>query len=139
MPRQSSYSAQTVDTICERLSAGDPLAVICRDADMPGLRTVYDWADADAAVAARIARARDEGEEAIAVDCLDIADDKDDAPASRKVRVETRLKLLSKWNPRKWGDRLALAGDENDPLRIVQAMDETQLEAKLAVLLGKVS
>jgi len=22
-----------------------------------------------------------------------------------KLRVETRLKLLAKWNPRKWGDR----------------------------------
>ena len=28
-----------------------------------------------------------------------------------KLRIETRLKLLAKWNPKKYGDKLALEGE----------------------------
>lgn len=91
---------------------------------MPGLRTVYDWAEADADLSARIARAREEGEDAIAAECLTIADDAtndwmersgQDSPGytingehvqRSKLRIDTRLKLLAKWNPRKYGERL---------------------------------
>jgi hypothetical protein len=37
-----------------------------------------------------------------------------------KLRIETRLKLLAKWNPKKWGDKLELAGDQQNPLMIQQ-------------------
>lgn len=90
---------------------------------MPGLRTVYDWCDADGSVSASIARAREEGEESIAASCLTIADDAtndwmerngQDSPGyslngehvqRSKLRIDTRLKLLAKWNPKKYGDR----------------------------------
>lgn len=148
MGRPSTYSAETVDAICERLGAGEPLAQICRDEGMPGLRTVYDWAEDRADVSARIARAREEGEEVIAASCLDIADDKandytvdkdgnervDSEHIQRsKLRIETRLKLLAKWNPKKWGDRQVLAGDPDAPM---VGLSEAQLEAKLRALLG---
>ena len=71
-------------------------------------------------MAGRFGRAREKGEEAIAAECLDIADDTsqdmiDTAYGPRlntehvqrsKLRIETRLKLLAKWNPKKWGDKL---------------------------------
>ena len=38
------------------------------------------------------------------MDCLTIADNTEEDPASRRVRVETRLKLLAKWCPRRYGD-----------------------------------
>lgn len=34
----------------------------------------------------------------------------------RKLQIETRLKLLAKFNPRRWGERLDLAGVANAPL-----------------------
>lgn len=119
MGRPSKYTPELVEEICERLSKGEPLAQICRDEGMPGYRTVYDWADAHPDVSASIARAREEGEEAIAVSVLDIIDttpervatkfgdqvDSGDV-ANRKMRAEYRLKLLAKWNPKKWGERI---------------------------------
>jgi hypothetical protein len=36
----------------------------------------------------------------------------------RKLQIETRLKLLAKFNPKKYGDRVALAGDDDSPLVI---------------------
>lgn len=34
-----------------------------------------------------------------------------DMTAHRKLQIETRLKLLAKFNPRKWGDRMAVEHD----------------------------
>ena len=68
-------------------------------------------------VSAEIARARLAGEESIAADCLTIADVADDA-AKGKLRVWTRLELLKRWNPKKWGDRIQqeLTGADGKPI-----------------------
>lgn len=119
-----------VREICARLSTGEPLAQICRDMHMPGVQTVADWAAADDSISVSIARAREAGFDAIAADCLAIADDSsqdfkqvfvagdtpDDlakAPKAfdsehvqrSKLRVDTRLKLLAKWDPKRYGEK----------------------------------
>lgn len=123
MTRPSTKTQSIVDEICERLSEGEPLRQICRDEHMPAWRTVYDWM-ADGAISARIARARDLGYDAIAEEILEIADDgrndyiellsngevtgyKVNAENIQraKLRVETRLKLLAKWCPKRYGDK----------------------------------
>lgn len=126
MGRQSEYSQEKADAICERLANGEPLRQICRDEAMPAWRTVYDWIDAHADFAARFARAREAGFDAIAEECLEIADEtsRDTIMVGRgddtreaantewisrsKLRVETRLKLLAKWSPKRYGDKLDL-------------------------------
>lgn len=42
-----------------------------------------------------------------------------------KLRIETRLKLLAKWNPKKWGDKLDLnhAGKDGGPLEFLVKVD----------------
>jgi len=95
---------EIIDEIVERLSEGEPLRAICRSQGMPHWRTVYNWLDADPLAASAIARARDEGHDAIAIQALQIADDKSGDPQRDKLRIETRLKLLAKWNPKKYGD-----------------------------------
>lgn len=112
--------------IVERLSQGEPLRQICRDEHMPGWRVVYDWIRDDEKFAAHIAHARELGFDAIAEDTMEIADngtndwmDKhgQDSPGyvlngdhvqRSKLRIETRLKLLAKWSPKKYGDRTAI-------------------------------
>lgn len=128
--RPSLYTAELVQTIADRLSKGEPMAVICRDEGMPAYRTVKDWMDSRPEVSAVIARAREEGFDVIATDCLDIADDARNDWMERaadggdevalqfngehvqrsKLRIETRLKLLAKWDKR-YGDRLAVDHD----------------------------
>ncbi len=75
MSRHTTYTPEIAAAICARLSAGEPLAVICRDEGMPATRTVSDWKAAHPSFAADFAHARDEGYDAIAISCLDIADD----------------------------------------------------------------
>lgn len=106
MGRPSLKTPKLVAAICERLSVGEPLAQICRDNGMPDASTVWDWQQNDEAVSQTIARARILGFDAIAVDALEIADTKTDDPQCRKVRIETRLKLLAKWDPKRYGDRV---------------------------------
>jgi hypothetical protein len=124
MARPTIQTPEIIDLICNRLSEGKPLAQICRSKGMPGLRTVYDWMEAQPDISACIARARDVGEEVISADCLRIADrpkkgvetvTKSDGSSEtrcgdmlghRKLQIDTRLKLLAKWNPKKWGERI---------------------------------
>jgi hypothetical protein len=130
----TTCTPEKVLEICALLEQGEPLAVICRRAGMPRVRTVYDWQAADPDVQDMFQQARDIGEEAIAADCLVIADDAggdyragDKSPLvdsdhiqRSRLRVDTRLKLLAKWNPRRWGDRHALehSGPDGKPLQI---------------------
>jgi hypothetical protein len=108
--------AKVVDAICERLAQGEGLTVICRDADMPNFSQVYRWRKADATLGVKLDEARAVGFDILAEGCIDIADDKKDDPASRKVRVWTRLQLLAKWDPKRYGERVQHANDPDNPL-----------------------
>lgn len=129
--RPSLYSLALGQKICARLAKGEPLAQICRDEGMPAVRTVSLWKESHPEFSAAFARARDEGYDAIAADCLAIADDArndfmetiaidEDVSAYKlngehiqrsKLRIETRLKLLAKWDPKRYGERLEVAAD----------------------------
>lgn len=134
------------DEIIRRIGEGEPLRQICRDEHMPTYAAVYDWAeDKTGQFAIRFAQARVRGYDAIAAECIEIADDarndwmerreaRDGQPeqvtfnaehAQRsKLRIETRLKLLAKWDPKRYGERTVVAGDPNAPLTIA-AIDLT--------------
>jgi hypothetical protein len=106
--RLSTFTQKLADEICERLGNGEPLAQICRDEKMPSLSTVYRWQEEREDFSGNIARARDAGYDHIATDGLMIVDDVDEDPASRRVRADYRLKLLAKWDAKRYGDKLDL-------------------------------
>ena len=122
--RPSKRTPEVEQRIIDGLCDGIPLRELCRQEGMPNWRTVYHWLDADAELAARVARARELGFDAIAEDILDIADDGTNDWVKRKrqdgsvdvvmdsehvqrskLRIETRLKLLAKWSPGKYGEK----------------------------------
>lgn len=120
----STYTQAKADEIVQRLSGGEPLAVICRSEGMPAVRTVWDWRKAHPDFDKAYLEARDVGFDAIAAQCMEIADDSakdfiegmEVTPGTKavafnaehvqrsKLRVETRLKLLAKWDPRRYGE-----------------------------------
>ncbi len=101
---------EIIDKIVEQLREGEPLAAICRQPGMPSPDAVARWCEADEGAARAIARARELGEDAIALDILRISDGLSPVPGvpqesqRDKLRVDTRLKLLAKFNPKRWGD-----------------------------------
>lgn len=112
------------------ISDGIPLTVICRREGMPGYSTVRGWIGTDPAFSSVIACAREEGFDVIAADILRIADTpmegvieklepdkktgklvvvercREDMLGHRRLQIETRFKLLAKWDPKRYGEKL---------------------------------
>lgn len=119
------------DLLLAGLAEGITLRKLCRRHQVaPAL--VQRWRLEDREFARRFALAREAGFEAIAEETLEIADDdagdvthkekadgtmsvakNPDNVARARLRVETRLKLLSKWAPGKYGESTG-AGDTQD-------------------------
>jgi hypothetical protein len=114
--RPSSYSQTVADEICERLGNGEPLKVICRDAHMPGFVTVWRWEQSNEEFRNLSARAREIGTHNMADDCIAIADNPDLDPQDKRIRIDTRLRLIGKWNAKRYGDKTALTGDDGGPI-----------------------
>jgi hypothetical protein len=49
---------------------------------------------------------------------VEIADSSDFDPRDRQVRIDTRKWLMSKLGPRRYGDRLLVAGEPENPIRL---------------------
>ena len=113
MGRPSSYTQEIADEICERLAEGEPLARICRDERMPSYSCVRRWEAENEEFGALSARAKRDGTHYLADDCQGIADDPlpDDLDkakveiAHRKLQIDTRLRLIGKWNRQDYGDK----------------------------------
>lgn len=138
--RQGKRTPEVEERIIEGLTDGVPLRVLCRQDDIPSWRTVYDWINADPSFASRVAYARDLGFEAIAEDILDIADD---TPAisehvqRSKMRIDTRLKLLACWSPKRYGNKqtVDVGNKENETLKIESNAENAALTLHLAEVL----
>lgn len=115
-----------LNEIVEWISEGKTLREFCRRNSLSPT-TVYSWINKDDDFCERIARARDIGADVIAEEILEIIDDASNDYMVRdlgegievevldrehiqrsKLRAEMRLKLLAKWNPKKYGDKLDL-------------------------------
>lgn len=121
------YTEEIAEEICDWVAAGGTLRAFCRQEGMPRWRTVYDWISAREDFRTRMELARELGADAIAEEALAIADTpqigeietqgpegkitrREDMLGHRKLQVETRLKLLAKWHPKKYGEKLELGG-----------------------------
>lgn len=147
--RPSKRSPEVIQRILDGLSKGTPLTVICSADDMPATRTVATWAEEDPELSANIARAREAGFDQIALDALAIADDstRDTITLDKggampnsewisrsKLRVETRLKLLAKWDPKRYGERVAqeISGPDGGPVSLAAVRLDNEQEQALA-------
>lgn len=144
---RSKYTAKLGDEIVNRISEGETLRAICRDKKIHW-SSVYDWLDKDPDFSRRIARARELGFDAIAQDLLEIADTpkngeivevskdgkkvrREDMLGHRKLQVDTRLKLLAKWCPARYGERSTIDANLNDA-----TLTPTEREARVNALLA---
>lgn len=155
--RPSKYTPEIAQEMCNLLAEGIPLREICRREGFPAWRTIYDWMYRDdkevasgggVGLSAAIARAREIGQDAIAEQIwLDVNQEPERILSEggnridsgyvqwQRVRADIGLKLLAKWNPKRFGDRVELAGDKNNPIAI-QA-DVTLFDAILENLEAK--
>ncbi len=139
----SKKTSEVVERLLEGIAEGITLRALCREEGMPNWRTVYDWIEADAELAARFERARAIGFDAIAEDILDNVDSVKpigEHIQRSKLQVETRLKLLAKWHPKKYGDKqtVDVGNKDGEKLAIDHGIDAAALTLQLAeALRGK--
>lgn len=146
---QPKFTDTHKDEIINRLADGQNLREVCRMEGMPNWATVYRWVEDDEAFMQRFMRARVLGFDAIAYDSKTIAATPmmgerrktwtqkvdgelvemvevwtEEMLGHRKLMVETNLKLLSKWDPKRYGERLGLTDGNGDALTITLSVPD---------------
>jgi hypothetical protein len=152
--QKSTFNAEDAATICAGLSEGRSLLSIVQAMGLP-YSTAKQWERDHPEHAANVARAREAGCHALADEALKIADTpqlgvvrtvkpdgsveerQEDMTSHRKLQIDTRKWLLSRWLPKVYGDKLALGGAEDLPA--IKGMPDDALQAKIAALTAKVN
>jgi hypothetical protein len=148
---RSTYTKQMADIICIRLSEGESLKEIVRSEGMPDRATVYRWLLEQPQFCDMYTRAREEQADTLADEIIAIADESPEINeirdkhgdvvdikidsgyvAYQKQRIEARKWTAMKLKPKKYGDKLELAGDPNNPMKVeIQSEADTYLAALL--------
>ena len=135
--RPTTFSQHVADVICIRIAEGESLREIVKDEGMPDRSTVYDWLLRHSAFADQYARAREEQADTLADEIIAIADEQPEVIAVtnkqgeliehkldgaflqwQKNRIDARKWTAMKLKPKKYGDKLALGGDAENPLKV---------------------
>jgi len=128
--RPSDYNKDITKKICLLLSEGKSLRSVCSMPGMPSRETVFTWLNSHKEFLDQYARAKEECSDLLAEEMLEIADESleesktGDAKRSgakvqaMRLRVDTRKWIASKLKPKKYGEKLALAGDSENPLTV---------------------
>jgi hypothetical protein len=123
--RPSGYNDEIASEIVERLSNGEPMKTICKDDHMPHYITVLRWQRANVEFGNLTARAKADGTHALADQCLEIADDPMIDPQNKRIMVDTRIRLIGKWNSRAYGDKVEV--ENTGVVAVTHTLDVTNL------------
>ena len=137
--RPTAFSQDIADEICLRLSHGESLRSIVKDKHIPAQSTIYVWLNKNMPFQEQYTRAREEQAETMADEIVAIADETPQtAPVFNKdgevidikldsayiqwqrQRIDARKWTASKLRPKKYGDRVVHAGDDDNPM-VVEA------------------
>lgn len=158
MPYPAKKNPKLLEEVLSRIAQGETLAALGRELGFHP-QSWAQWMRDDESLAIAYAHARDVGADVIAEDALRIIDEEplrvvevDDegktshgridsaAVAWAKNRAEMRLKLLAKWNPKKYGDKQTheIGNKDGETLKIESNADNAALTLKLAQALNAV-
>lgn len=103
-----AFQQEIADTICERIGDGESLRAICRDDEMPSKAEVFRWLAQNEQFRDQYARARETQADTYFDEIIAIADDQDQDPNSRRIRVDARKWAAGKLRPKVYGEKLDL-------------------------------
>lgn len=135
----TQYTSDKADVICERLAMGESMRSICRDDSMPAMSTVFKWLREVEEFSEQYARAKEESADALFEDLLEIADDGTNDWMERnssdgsslgwaingehiqrsRLRIDARKWAMSKMKPKKYGEKIQVGGDTDNPLTLL--------------------
>lgn len=128
MPYPAKKNPKLIETVLSRIAGGETLAALGRELGFHPT-SWGDWVAADEALAVAYQRARDTGSDALAEQALALIDEE---PARiegrvdpghvqwRRAQVDTRLKLLACWNPKRYGTKATVdvGNKEGETLKV---------------------
>jgi len=119
MGRPTIFTEELGDSICAEVMAGKPPVGILEADGMPEAATVYRWFRLHKEFCDNYARAKADQADYFAEDIIQIADmSKADTVQVDRLRVDTRKWVASKFKPKKYGEKIEIAGDPENPLKI---------------------
>ena len=128
--RPSKYTDKLADKICQMIAQGQSVRSICAKKDMISMQTFFRWLRENDKFREQYARACEERSYMHAEDIIEIADNatndymeklegdgyifnSENVQRSR-LRIDTRKWLMSKLNPKIYGDKLDMTTNGND-------------------------
>lgn len=152
MGQASTYTKEDGETICAALAEGHSLLSIC-EATGIAYETARRWEQDIPEHASNAARAREIGCHALAEQALKIADTpqlgvirtvkpdgaieerQEDMIAHRRLQIDTRKWLISKWASKIYGEKLAVGGAEDlPPIKTARPLADMSLDEIRAAL-----
>lgn len=143
--RPTTFTEELALDICFRVSEGESLREICRDEKMPARSSVHKWLLENEKFSDQYAKAYDLHAADKFDEMFEIADDGSNDWMERqnekgevigemlnhehvqrsRLRIDTRKWALARMAPKKYGDRIAVAGDEDSPIQHSVSVDIT--------------
>jgi len=139
--RPSVFSQEIANSILERIADGESLRSICCDEGMPNKATVFRWLVDPQHVdfATKYTLAREVQADSLVDEMTDIADDgtndwmekksndgdvigwQENGEALRRsaLRISARQWIAAKLRPKKYGDKVSLAGHDGGALTVI--------------------
>lgn len=115
-----------VPTVCDMMAEGKSLSKACRELGIKQSSMRY-WLNKDGDSFAHSARARELGCDALADECLDIADDPTLDPNEKRIRIDTRIRLIGKWSQR-YSDKVLVRNETTVTHRYdLDSLDDARL------------
>ena len=131
--RPTDYTEDLGDLICEGVSRKTPLARLCDENDkLPNPRTVYRWLRTHQEFCHNYTRAKEDQADYLVEEALTIADDATIEPADKRIRVDTRKWIASRFNAKKYGDKQFVETKDT-----TEEITDEELNAKILELMGK--
>ena len=104
--RPSEYTKELGDLVCVGVSRKIPLARLCdNDDELPSCRTVYTWLRTHKEFLQNYTRAKQDQADYLVEEALEISDDMSVDPAHKRIQVDTRKWVASRFNAKKYGDK----------------------------------
>ena len=131
MPRNSDYSDEIAEEICDLLAEGKSLVEICARDDMPNRRTVLRWMERDEGFATRCARVREGGQADYLFDDLARLERSVEAgeiaPDAARVLISSKQWRAAKLAPKKYGDKTTVENTSTVKVEHTRTLDISML------------
>ena len=131
--RPTSYTEELGDKICEGVARKTPLARLCdENEDLPAPRTVYKWLRIHKEFVQNYTRAKEDQADYLVEECLEIADKDGIEPADKRIRVDTRKWIASRFNAKKYGDKQFIETKDT-----TEEVSDDEINERIAKLMAK--